>query len=611
MIGLILIPLCLYFYFGLQHLTQFETADEHYWFGDVETGRIYKYWNAISHGNWAGTRINDKPGVTLAYICGIGTIVDSTSFNEPDDGDSVSNSSDIANTLHDNFVFRLPILIFNGLFSFFFFWGIRRVTRKKWIAIFATTLILLNPVLLGVSQIVNPDALLWTFVFSSFLCFYLFLEERRKKDAVLAAIFFGLALLSKYTAIIFIPFYFVMVLIHLLFESESWSMEELRKNIIRFILGYFCVVFGAFLLFALLMPAVIVSPYFFYDSVVGFKGMFPIFANVVVYGILIFLDAIIFQSKYADLVIRGLRRYRAIFLKIIFAVLFLWLFLALLNWSVGDNIMNIKGLAFDVDKSIFKKQGVLDKIFLESYPLVFSLTPLVLFFIFFTLVRAFFKKSKFPKLIFTISVFVLSFYGAVFKQNLLSTIRYTIILYPFLMLLASIGIWEFLQILLARKKNKQVLYISYFAIVFISSVSIYLIKPFYFNYTSDLLPKSRQITGAWGYGGYEAAQKLNALPDSDTLTVWTDYWGFCSFFKGRCIRMAAIDSVDRNTIDRIDYYVVTRRGKALNNALWEKMEKASIGTPIWRLEIDSRPKNFIEIYKPKDNILKIKKADSD
>ena len=69
---LIVIPLGIYFWFGLQHLTQFETADEHLWISDPYAGRIQQYWNAFAQKDWKSTDINDKPGVTLALISGIG-----------------------------------------------------------------------------------------------------------------------------------------------------------------------------------------------------------------------------------------------------------------------------------------------------------------------------------------------------------------------------------------------------------------------------------------------------------------------------------------------------------------------------------------------------------
>ena len=53
--------------FGLSHLTDFVTADEHYW---VEE-RIPQYWEAIADGKWRKTFINDKPGVSLALFSGV------------------------------------------------------------------------------------------------------------------------------------------------------------------------------------------------------------------------------------------------------------------------------------------------------------------------------------------------------------------------------------------------------------------------------------------------------------------------------------------------------------------------------------------------------------
>ena len=72
---LLLVPLFCFFFFGLIHLTKFETVDEHYWiysnrtpinYWQYNNGRIQQYWSALFSQNWAKTRINDKPGITLA-----------------------------------------------------------------------------------------------------------------------------------------------------------------------------------------------------------------------------------------------------------------------------------------------------------------------------------------------------------------------------------------------------------------------------------------------------------------------------------------------------------------------------------------------------------------
>ncbi|MEI9967005.1 MAG: hypothetical protein WDN67_05300 [Candidatus Moraniibacteriota bacterium] len=69
------------------------------------------------------------------------------------------------------------------------------------------------------------------------------------------------------------------------------------------------------------------------------------------------------------------------------------------------------------------------------------------------------------------------------------------------------------------------------------------------------------VTGAWGYGGYEAAQVLNALPNAKNLVVWSDYDGFCPFFVGKCMRGTTVKKYGAGDYRGIDYFVMTRRGK--------------------------------------------------
>ncbi|HDZ85159.1 MAG TPA: hypothetical protein ENH35_01240, partial [Candidatus Moranbacteria bacterium] len=57
------LSLIIYFLFGFNHLTESVTSDEHYWVYD----RVPEYWEAISNQKWKKTRVNDKPGITLAY----------------------------------------------------------------------------------------------------------------------------------------------------------------------------------------------------------------------------------------------------------------------------------------------------------------------------------------------------------------------------------------------------------------------------------------------------------------------------------------------------------------------------------------------------------------
>ncbi|TAK94931.1 phospholipid carrier-dependent glycosyltransferase, partial [Patescibacteria group bacterium] len=272
---LLLIPLALYFVFGLHHLTQFETADEHYWYMNPLEGRIHEYWRAMLKGDLESTYVNDKPGITLAYVSGIGMLFQGDPEERIVERGPFYRIFNPAKTEHNNLVFRLPLLIFNGLFVFYFLWALRKLTDNDWLSLLAATLILLNPILIGISQIVNPDSLLWTFSFAALLSFMLYLTKERKRDLILTALFTGLALLSKYAAVILFPFFLAVLAFHFLVNFEQWGAANLRQKVLQFFFAFWVIVVEALTLFAFLMPAVLVRPKLIYAATIGFKGAKP------------------------------------------------------------------------------------------------------------------------------------------------------------------------------------------------------------------------------------------------------------------------------------------------------------------------------------------------
>jgi len=119
-------------------------------------------------------------------------------------------------------------------------------------------------------------------------------------------------------------------------------------------------------------------------------------------------------------------------------------------------------------------------------------------------------------------------------------------------------------------------------------ISILLISPFYFSYTSELLPKAYIINGAWGYGGYEAAQYLNNLPNAKNKTLWVDVYGVCEFFVGKCIHKAKVNTEKYP----IDYYFRSLQSTVPMN-FPHPMEK----TPVWQIHIDDRSDSFLKLNK--------------
>ncbi len=206
---LLSISIVIYFVFGFYHLANFISADEHFWLPNSGSERIQDYWKAISEKKWENTRINDKPGITLAYTSGIAML-----FEKNPKEQLISNGGTVKLfnseiTKRINFLYRLPILLISGFFSLFFFWIIRKITDSNWAALFSATGILLSPVLLGMSQIVNPDSLFWIFASASMFSFFAFLQHGQKKLAVLSSIFLGFGLASKYVSVILCSFLFI------------------------------------------------------------------------------------------------------------------------------------------------------------------------------------------------------------------------------------------------------------------------------------------------------------------------------------------------------------------------------------------------------------------
>lgn len=589
---LFLFVLGIYLSFALSHLTKFETADEHYWFNNAGADRIHQYWSAVQTKNWIYTRINDKPGVSLAYVSGFALLFEKDPqkiFSAAGEGWRIFDQNKYQEI---NFLFRFPIVVFTALAGSFFFWVIRRITKNEWLALFAASAIVLSPPLVGISQIVNPDSMLWIFSFASFLPLLLFLEEKKRWQAIMAAFAFGMALLSKYAALMLVPFFFAVSYLKIVYANIDG--EELIKTLKTYALGYFTVVIGGILVFAILMPAVIIDPILAYKSTIGFNGMEFIFWPLMALNLLILLDAVYNKGSLSRLLLKNREIFKKYFPRALYALLALLFILTLVNWMFGKSTLGVPSVAFDTGKGkTYAIASVFDKTLLQLRPIVFSLTPLILLSIIALWIKSAWKRSKQEYLILILSLFVVLFYAAVAMQGLLITIRYGIILYPVLMLLAALGIWELFD--LEHKKTRCKLAI-FTALIAANVASLWLISPFYFNYTNDLMPKDNSITGAWGYGGYEAAQYLNALPNAEKLTVWADYPGVCPFFKGKCINGLSIKAfLKKNDYRDIDYMVATRRGMKQSKLNWNSFNIYD-ADPVWTYYIDGRGGNFLKIY---------------
>ena len=583
--------------FGLSHLTDFVTADEHYW---VEE-RIPQYWEAIADGKWRKTFINDKPGVSLALFSGVAVALhpDTEKFC-PEQKDRII-ACDTTQTSAIYLAFRLPLLIVNTLALILLFFLVRRLTNEL-VALLTLTFSALSPILLGITQIINPDTLLWSTSAIALFAFFNYLKDNSRPYLILSGIALALAILSKYVAIILLPFFLALILFRF-FLTES-DRETLRLDLRRELLAWVSLLFGTILLVIFFLPALLVDRKYFLEFIMTVPDK-EILVGVALSGALaLILDTWVFKNQLLFFFRRFALRARTIlpFTGLLFLLLFGGIIL-LRNFFPGWDFM--RPIAFDIkDLTDIRYYGPIPNFFetllLEWNPVIFSLTPIVLLgllaLVIFQIIDR--RKADATPHVYALFFFFLVYTLLLIYSNILSTPRYSILLYPLLAYLSALG-WARIISVLRPTLGRTLALIG---ILLGSLISLALSAPYYFNYTNLLLPRDQMIQDAWGYGGGEAAKYLNSLPDAKNLTVWADYYGVCEFFVGRCLTAYTFD---QNEI-KPDYYVLTRRGKIRYMSRYPRWERLSglrayqyYGTPdpAWELHIGDRPGNFIRVVK--------------
>jgi hypothetical protein len=597
---LVVIPMAGYFWFGLQHLTQFETADEHLWISDLYTGRIQQYWNAIEQKDWEKTRINDKPGVSLALISGMNYKKEGDVQEKMINKQTTWSIYNPDKAIESYQLYRFPIVIANGILGFFFFVALWRLTKKHWLALAGGSFVVLSPVLIGISQIINPDAFLWSFSFAAILSFALFLQKNKWWlhiiDGLLAAIFLAMALLSKYVALVLVPFFLVMLLWYVLDDYKTLvENERFRRKIIAVTLGYPLIVAASIGLFALLMPAVLVKPGLLNKSIFEFGGMKNILIICLAVDLFFLLDAIILKSflvKFASKYLQWLKIWLPKFFYLGMIILFATV---IINWGYKNNALG--GLTFfanSAKSSLIEQAPAYLQLISQAQPLTFALTPIVLGLMFFVWAKSIVRRSEFDYLIFILSTFFIVYFYAVTEQRLLLQVRYSLILFPIAATLAGIGFYELIKTLKHRYS------IVLFALLFWPCwISIDRIQPYYFAYANDLLPKNMIISDSWGYGGYEAIRYIESQgKEMKNMKIWTDYYGSCQFFSGKCVMEGQVKWAKNAEIMNIDYVISTHDGIDKNKAGLKRINEIfPTDNPVWKLEIDGRPDNFVKVYK--------------
>ncbi len=579
--------LFIFIYFGISNLGQSANIDEPLWTYE----RIPKYWEKIADRDLAKTMVSDKPGVTVALVSGIAlTQVDPKEYRtKKEAGFIVRPEKDL---VRFNFIYRLPILIFAALCGLLFYFFTSKLLNHSTAAL-SSIFIFLSPLLLGISRVINPDSLLWIFTPLSVICFLISLKTENRKYAALSGVFFGLSLLTKYISNILFIYYLAALII----AGLSGIVPNLKKGL----QNYFIACGTAVAVFFLLLPAAWINWSLILEATVfsqAFNDYWPYF--LLTLGI-ITIETYFMGNKLTEKFASLLNADKKPLLVLFGGIFFIFVIFSLLNVFSGMKWVDFES-AMASPKTFHGAANGLQLFAANFYSFAFGISPLILLSFLGSFIFLLNKKIDRWQ-IFTFSsllVFVLIYYFASAANKVSATIRYQIVVFPLLFITAA-GLINLALDKFFRKKNFLIVFFS--AAVLLLTLEIILIKPFYFSYASPLLPKKYILNAKdMGDGSYEAAQRLNQIPEAKNFTVWSDKSGVCFFFVGRCY-----SDMDFNDPLKFDYFVVSSgRESKITRLISSRMENGieydinpaelySDPNPFWKLEIGSRLNNYVKI----------------
>lgn len=583
-------------WFGLERLGNYSSVDEPYW----TYGRITKFWNGVKAHNWKSTNVNDKPGITVAILSGAGLATIDPMPYKSLRGD-VKTEAELRDINTINFVFRLPIYLFCVLLLPLFYFLLRKLFDET-TALVSFTLIGLSPILLGISLIINPDSLLWLFLPLSLLSYLVFQKNNQSRYLYATGMLLGAALLTKYVANILYVFFFFLPFLEYIFSTEKPELISYLKRALR---NYAIIVALSMATFFILYPAAWVNPDILLKGTFlskAFESTWPLFAVILS---AITADIFIARGRITTILLDGLSHYRHLIMQATMALVLFGIVFVLVNTTTGMPWLDSNGaLASPKGDGTGSRLFIYaDRIVADLYSLIFALSPLA----FFSLVGAFlltfqkkWRESYEAKIVLYLTFFILFYYLASTVNNVVATVRYQIALYPLAFIIAGIGLGALLSWERTKKYLSPPLAIA--LVILISLMTLLSIKPFYFAYSSPLLPERYFVNlKDMGDGSYEAAAYLNSLPNPESLTVWSDKGAVCAVFKGKCIIGF---SNKRIKGVHFDYVVVSsgRKSRTLKLAgsaqgIIDFKKAYATDDTVYAVTIGGRPNNYVKVLR--------------
>jgi 4-amino-4-deoxy-L-arabinose transferase-like glycosyltransferase len=529
--------LCIFFALSLIHLGKFMSIDEPKWFFQ----RIPQYISGITQADLEKTNISDKPGILVAILVGISQLViQERAF-----------STDSIDTLYA--LWRLPIILFT-LLALAISYHFTRLLTSQSHAILTIGLIAFSPIIIGITQVANPDATLWSTTYIAFITFFLYLKTDKRKYIIYSGIWLGLALLSKYIASVY--FIFFIAIIYIEYITSKKSREKLFERLYFFSL----LTLIAIATYGLLFPFTWLSPNQLLKGTISTwilnQGKVPLFWI----GLLIFYELIILRGKITNWIKTNANAGRIILVTMSSTFSLFTLFLGINLLSKYKLFDFPEFTIFSYISRVEAKDEFVKNMLSNGYVFVFSMVIPVIFAVLFYSINALVRKQSEILILLSSGIFItiIGFLFATAKSGTIAYPRYQIILFPLSALITSL--------FFLNKFSKKHYTIAITSIVIgISLMSSWRAKPFYLHYTNATNIHDTVVNEAWGYGGFEVAQYTNKLPNAENLNIWVDREGFGEFAVSNIFTRNK--AYPFNKEDNIDYIVLTEGG----NRIYERM----------------------------------------
>ncbi|MDO9231845.1 MAG: glycosyltransferase family 39 protein [bacterium] len=610
---IIIVVICTNLFFGFPRISHFTAGDETLWSYD----RVPKFWRSVAKGNWRGTNLCDKPGITLAMISGAGLPF----IPDPRDYEKLTRlpktPEQLAMIEKIYFSLRLPVYLFTLASLFIFYFLLKRLLSAE-IALLSVIFIGLSPILLGISLIVNTDAILWILMPITLVSFLIYQKEptspadkSNQKFLYLTGFLLGLAILDKFVANFLFPFLLVLVFVKYILSNYVKTEDKIEyfKKAMR---DYLIIIAIALLTIFLFYPSAWIKPKELLNTTIyslAFAKIWPLIIGTIA---IISADIFLWKSTVSRKICDFFSNHKTAFVRILSVIILVVIAFTLLNTYVGMKFYNFEKILSDPKDGEF-----FENFFSAFYPLLFGLTPLIsLLFLSSIILLTKIKSTELTKNIGSMRIlpfilFVLIYYVANSISNTGSTIRYQIVNYPIASIIAVIGLCELIEIKSIKKYFSGIrFYFLIFFIFIISIISLALTKPFFLAYSSKLLP-AKFITNLkdMGDGSWETSQYLNSLPNANQLSIWSDKKQVCEKFVGKCNASSNQKYIGTSKFD----YLVSSRGGIINIPTSKNQKSAlRIGADIvdtkklyspneyydFKVNIDNRENDFIKVINP-------------